>query len=650
MRFETGIEVLQDAIQNIVVGSTVQASGPESTAVDTTCVFYVALEADGGGPAAEADITAGTYDIVRTRAGVPTTIVDGGTSSKEQGRVFFTYTFPNADWEVGDTYRIVFEGIQNDGEAQGTITFYGQIAAAQSVQNVYDIVNHATYGNSALNTDLDAVLAILESATFGNSAIHDDVAVVDGVADAINTIVSSGTHGNAALKTLLDTIAGYADILDDATNGNAAIRAVVDSNASALVNRALRHGRVLLSNPGDSASTTGWSNSSTGFNSITVDSSIYHSAPSAIRATAGATVSNPAGIVATLTDKAKRFCRYYGSVWVYPSVPMRCHFAIQSSGALTNRYFDSGGTYVSLPALQWTRIEGIATLSGATESGNLLVVLRMQNNSGSALVQNDYFVVDDCLIVELDGAYEDYQFRRVMHKDGNLTFNSATDSLEAIRDHLDTIRGAGSPTLESITTAIDALPTTAGVNAEVDSALNTIVPANPTAGALTDILSKAPGGNTFDKSTDSLEAIRDYLTARTVQAKTGRSADSGSTVMDGTEKTLYEESHTTPWKFEGGWIDLTSLADGKTVVVKVYAKIESGGSYLELSSVTLTGSADAKVYPCPASFPIGGSTQKVVIPSFWNTYGVKVTAQQTVVGGGYITVKGEWFDTKSGEA
>ena len=45
------------------------------------------------------------------------------------------------------------------------------------------------------------------------------------------------------------------------------------------------------------------------------------------------------------------------------------------------------------------------------------------------------------------------------------------------------------------------------INAEVDTALNTIVPAAPTAGSLNDALSKASGGNTFNKATDSLEAI-----------------------------------------------------------------------------------------------------------------------------------------------
>ncbi len=55
----------------------------------------------------------------------------------------------------------------------------------------------------------------------------------------------------------------------------------------------------------------------------------------------------------------------------------------------------------------------------------------------------------------------------------------------------------------------------ASVNAEVDTALNTAVPASPTVGSLNDILSKAAAGNTFDKATDSLEAISDAITVGT---------------------------------------------------------------------------------------------------------------------------------------
>lgn len=51
----------------------------------------------------------------------------------------------------------------------------------------------------------------------------------------------------------------------------------------------------------------------------------------------------------------------------------------------------------------------------------------------------------------------------------------------------------------------------AEVNTEVDSALNTAVPDTPTANSLNDILSELDGANTFDNTTDSLEAIRNRI-------------------------------------------------------------------------------------------------------------------------------------------
>jgi hypothetical protein len=47
--------------------------------------------------------------------------------------------------------------------------------------------------------------------------------------------------------------------------------------------------------------------------------------------------------------------------------------------------------------------------------------------------------------------------------------------------------------------------------------------------------------------------------------------------------------------------------------------------------------------PVPAVVPIGGTSYKVVIPEMWNTYGLKVTAQQTVQGAGYIAIDHQWY-------
>jgi hypothetical protein len=78
--------------------------------------------------------------------------------------------------------------------------------------------------------------------------------------------------------------------------------------------------------------------------------------------------------------------------------------------------------------------------------------------------------------------------------------------LQRIEDEIDKIPKSDSNAVWNATAR-------AAMNAEVDTALNTIVPANPTVGSLNDIMSKAAGGNTFVKATDSLEAISEAIAA-----------------------------------------------------------------------------------------------------------------------------------------
>jgi len=78
----------------------------------------------------------------------------------------------------------------------------------------------------------------------------------------------------------------------------------------------------------------------------------------------------------------------------------------------------------------------------------------------------------------------------ILHKSGAFTYDKATDSLEALRDYLSGL--------------------STGDLAAILAAINAAVPGPPTAKSLQDILHK-DGGFTFDHTTDSLEAIRDYL-------------------------------------------------------------------------------------------------------------------------------------------
>lgn len=187
-------------------------------------------------------------------------------------------------------------------------------------------------------------------------------------------------------------------------------------------------------------------------------------------------------------------------------------------------------------------------------------------------------------------------------------------------------------------TTLDALQdiSTASVNTEVDNALNTQVPASPTAGSLNDILSKAAGGNTFSKATDSLEAIRDLLDdiqdgSQTIQTiynlaaslSPPRSSTGSTLLMDGTEKIIYEVSSAPGIQpFIQGYVLLPGVGSGSTTI-NTYVKVSSGGSYYLKDTGTFAHTTDRIV-----SIPWSQSTAG--LPTFLrNVYGVKVTATQT---------------------
>lgn len=166
------------------------------------------------------------------------------------------------------------------------------------------------------------------------------------------------------------------------------------------------------------------------------------------------------------------------------------------------------GNTVYIEPVQWsgsiidetvlhTKIDNIQTdigdLSSRTNLQNLEDMLGNPDTAGKTV----YEAVKNIRETAIDGSSIPIAntLSDILHKDGSYTYDNTTDSLEAVSDKI---------------TALNNI-STAQVNTEVDAALNTIVPASPTAGSVNDILSKAAGANTFDKSTDSLEALRDRI-------------------------------------------------------------------------------------------------------------------------------------------
>lgn len=87
----------------------------------------------------------------------------------------------------------------------------------------------------------------------------------------------------------------------------------------------------------------------------------------------------------------------------------------------------------------------------------------------------------------------------------------------------------------------------------------------------------------------------------------------GTKTADSSEQTLNEITRTC--KGVSGYIDMTNMASGDTVMIRTYAKIKSGGSYIKQGSRALTGGQDPDLlYVIPFPTPV---------------WGFKITLQQT---------------------
>lgn len=112
-----------------------------------------------------------------------------------------------------------------------------------------------------------------------------------------------------------------------------------------------------------------------------------------------------------------------------------------------------------------------------------------------------------------------------------------------------------------------------------------------------------------------------------------RSDQSGSKTLTGAYATVFEDSDAAPWIFCGAWIDLTNMAAGDTVNIRISAKGKSGGAYTVEDENSYTGAqpADAKA---------------VRIGAIPNVYGVKIEAYQSAGASAYLSLDMEFFVAK----
>ena len=240
---------LIDSIASAVTGITGRLPGMQ------TCVSLVGEEKkfrfgipvidNINGPIAAADITAGTYDLIRIRNGTETTIVNDGAFSKATGLIYVDITFDAGDtWNDDDAYMLI---PNMDSKAKiGTTTYFLQIAPwSGMVFNIAGIdaevaaieakLDNGTWGLSALNDDLDVIIAALANGTYGLPALNIDL---DTIIALLGTPAGASMSADiAAVEAKVDHSLKFTGTLwfVDGDNGNDANLGTTPDNAFATI-------------------------------------------------------------------------------------------------------------------------------------------------------------------------------------------------------------------------------------------------------------------------------------------------------------------------------------------------------------------------------------------------------------------------------
>jgi len=106
-----GLAALKAAISSVAGGAFYGSYGPRNVEVDNDVDFGQIVYDPSGNIITTGEITPGTCTVRRVRADVDTQIVAPTASSEAAGRVYTTYSFPVASWNVGDIFYIIFSGI-----------------------------------------------------------------------------------------------------------------------------------------------------------------------------------------------------------------------------------------------------------------------------------------------------------------------------------------------------------------------------------------------------------------------------------------------------------------------------------------------------------------------------------------------------------
>jgi len=162
-----GLAALKALIDSLAGGAFYGSYGPKNVEVDNDVDFGTILYDPSGNIITVGEITPGTYTIHRVREAIDIEIVAAAAASEAAGRVYITYDFPAASWNVGDIFHVTFSGI--------TVT---------SGSAVTEYPNLFTWGRVVREAD---VATKVETAQYGDRVYFDRIIGIAGTAWPVGT-------------------------------------------------------------------------------------------------------------------------------------------------------------------------------------------------------------------------------------------------------------------------------------------------------------------------------------------------------------------------------------------------------------------------------------------------------------------------------
>lgn len=194
--FKTLLETILATVQGVSGISSLDAFALFEGKADVERDFGITMYVNGE-LATPAQITdPGLVEVRRIRSGFDTQIVAPTTSSKALGKVYYTYNFPSASWDLGDIFYFIFTGVEVGGNPVPTKVVWGRIVANYDptllTQDVLNVVEHVEYGNAALESLLSSIIGSMVS-------LDEAIDGARGVIDEIRSLLVDAEDGIPAV-------------------------------------------------------------------------------------------------------------------------------------------------------------------------------------------------------------------------------------------------------------------------------------------------------------------------------------------------------------------------------------------------------------------------------------------------------------------